>query len=902
MKLNLRKWQGIFGVYSLFLVVSIGIHAFFLYYRLYFNEACCDSMMQVSHFYPFLNQEYGQGNFMWSWKYGLGGDIFSEFLYYFSTSPFFWLTMPLDLANIHDVYQIRMFTSIFKIAIAMIFMYHFLRYMKRTQLSSIVGSLIYGGSIYLIFNSLRFDFMADGMVWLPLLILGFERMIDQKKKGLFVAMVFLVVCSNFYLAFISTVFLYLYAGLKYFLVRDKFQFVDFIKYYLQITLWYVIGVLLSLFALLPAIGAYLNVDRFYYKLEIPLLFEKSFYKEFFFNLFLVPKKVDFVLVLPIMIFLLTLYGFFIKDKQMRKRMIFATFIFALTMFPITYSFFNGLSSIQYRWTYLFIFVLALIIPYILDHLMLEKPHRKMKQYFIVISVLLVVMVLLRPRMVVLKPPSTGYLKQDIIIGALGLLTVGCFFLMHKLPRKVIAVSLVGLLSLNILLTNWILIHDYLGSPRTVKTKQQAFLKVYNQPEDVAMFKELEKEDPAFFRTMWEGIPEFNSPMVYGYRGFSAYNSLISGTVHKFFKKEYNMLQYNTPSLYMNLDNRLYIETVLANKYYVVPKDQSWEPYVNTYLRKDLSWKPYGYTLMKETKKFRVYRNDNALPIGFLYDSIVDRQTFDQLNYAQKDQLLLNAAVVEKGDRSKVKAPVFQTDQLKVQEHIVNKQDIKLKDASLEGDVLKTDLIAELTIPNPFANKLGETLLEIEIKKKDRDGFRVHVGDKLFKNYGEDNTYNYPREKIVFNTGFKQPDHFTIRISDPADDDADSYILKNVSLQFNSLEPFQELVKRKKEQSLQNVSFTSNQVKGEINAAKDGILYLSIPYSKGWKATIDGKRVDPIKVNTTFTGLPITKGEHKIELTYFTPYLLEGAGISFATLLGLIGYFWWERRKKRDSAA
>nr|WP_165873809.1 YfhO family protein [Baia soyae] len=919
MKLNLRKWQGIIGVYSLFLVVSIGIHAFFLYYRMYFNEACCDSMMQVSHFYPFLNQEYGQGNFMWSWKYGLGGDIFSEFLYYFSTSPFFWLTMPLDLANIHDMYQIRIFTSIFKITLAMIFMYHYLRYLKRTQLSSIVGTLIYGGSIYLIFNSLRFDFMADGMVWLPLLILGFERMIDHKKKGLFVAMVFLIVCSNFYLAFISTVFLYLYAGLKYSLIRDTFQFVDFIKYYLRITLWYIVGVLLSLFALLPAIGAYLNVDRFYYKLEIPLFFEKSFYKEFFFNLFLVPKKVDFVLVLPIIIFMLALYGFFIKEKQMRKRMIFATFIFALTMFPITYSFFNGLSSIQYRWTYLFIFVLAQIIPYIVDHLMLEKPHRKMKQYFTLVSILLITMVLLKPKMVKLESKATGigFTKQDFIICAIGLLTVGCFLLLRKLPRKVIAVSLVGLVLLNIFLTNWVLIHEYLGSPQTVKDRQHKFLKSYDQPEDVEMFRDLEKEDPTFFRTMWEGIPEFNAPLVYGYRGFSTYNSLISGTVHNFFKNDYHILQYNTPSLYMNLDNRIYLETVLANKYYVIPKDKYyvipkdpvWDPHP-TYIRGDLSWKQYGYTLMKETKKYKIYRNDNALPIGFLYDSVVDRQTFKQLNNAQKDQLLLHAAVVDTDDRSKINVPVFQTDLLKVKEHAVNKQDIKLKNATLTDDSLETDKDAELIIPNPFAGKLGETLLEIEIKRKDRKGFSLEimqkdpkafgreVTEKKFKSYAEDNTYNYPRKKIVFNTGYNQvADYIKVKIADKG-----SYKLKDLSLQFNSLEGFQELVKQKKEQSLQNVSFTSNQVKGDIKAAKDGVLYLAIPYSKGWKATIDGKRVDPIKVNATFMGLPITKGDHKIELSYFTPNLLVGAGISFVTLLSLIGYFWWERRKKRNSTA
>ncbi|MDQ0416034.1 putative membrane protein YfhO [Croceifilum oryzae] len=907
-KWNPKKWKGALGAYFFFLLVAIGLHAYFLYYNVDFNDVCkCDSRMQIAHFYPFLNQEYSQGNFMWSWNNGLGGDMFSEFIFYFATSPFFWLTMPLDIATIQDAFHIRIFVSMFKVAVAMIFMYHLLRYNKRTQLSSIVGSLIYCGSLYLMFYSLRFDFLADGLVWLPLLILGFERMIDHQKKGMFVGLVFLIVCSNFYLAFCSTVFLYLYAALKYFLIRNEYRWGDFFKYYLQISLWYIVGVLLSLFALLPVIDKYLQIDRFYYKLSIPLFFDWSFYQNLLHQIFLFPEKMEFIIVMPIIVLLLIFYGFLIKEKQVRYRMIFVAFFFILLLLPFTYAFFHGFAGIHYRWLYLFLFVVAQTSAFILDHL-LEKPHRKAKLYFTGIALFLIIMV-------IFKPGITGlpYSRQEFVIGALGLLTIGCFFAMRKLPLKVFAALLIGFMTLNILFTNWLMFEiEFQVDPNEkvepynfkIAQRQQHYLNTYDQPKDVEMFKEIEKEDPTFFRTMWEGIPEFNAPMVYGYRGFSTYNSLLSGTVHSFFKNEYNVLQYNTPSVITNLDNRLYIETALGNKYYVVPKDSSWKPYTYTqvYFREDPSWKPYGYTLIKETKKFKIYRNDYALPIGFLYDSIVDKQTFDKLNFAERDQLLLRAAVVD--NRSKVNLPTFPTNQLQVQEKVITNQDIQLGDqniklekATLKGNVLTAEGGAVLTIPNPFAKKLGESLVEAEIKLIRRDDgktwFRFKANDKMFWDFGKDNMYNYPKKQIVINTGHEQAkDEIRLEFS------PGTYELNRLSLQFNSLEPYPELVKQKREQSLQNVSFDSTHVKGDINAAKDGILYLSIPYSKGWTAKVDGKEVETMKVNSTFVGIPITRGEHKVELSYFTPYLLLGTAISSVTLLGLIGYFWWERNRNR----
>ena len=75
--------------------------------------------------------------------------------------------------------------------------------------------------------------------------------------------------------------------------------------------------------------------------------------------------------------------------------------------------------------------------------------------------------------------------------------------------------------------------------------------------------------------------------------------------------------------------------------------------------------------------------------------------------------------------------------------------------------------------------------------------------------------------------------------------------------------------------------------GNINADKDGILYLAIPYYKGFKICIDGKKSSMKRVGDAVIGLSITQGEHKIVISYFTYGLKSGIVVSLLGLLGII---------------
>lgn len=68
-------------------------------------------------------------------------------------------------------------------------------------------------------------------------------------------------------------------------------------------------------------------------------------------------------------------------------------------------------------------------------------------------------------------------------------------------------------------------------------------------------------------------------------------------------------------------------------------------------------------------------------------------------------------------------------------------------------------------------------------------------------------------------------------------------------------------------------------KYRVFAGKDGVFLTSIPASKGFHVTVDGKEEIPKTALDGLLAVPVTKGEHTIEISYGTKGLLTG-GICF----------------------
>lgn len=69
------------------------------------------------------------------------------------------------------------------------------------------------------------------------------------------------------------------------------------------------------------------------------------------------------------------------------------------------------------------------------------------------------------------------------------------------------------------------------------------------------------------------------------------------------------------------------------------------------------------------------------------------------------------------------------------------------------------------------------------------------------------------------------------------------------------------------------------LKGTIAAAEPGTIFLSIPYDKGWHVKVDGQDVITRKVFGAFTGIDVSAGLHTITMQYMPQGLKMGALIS-----------------------
>ncbi|MBU9727452.1 YfhO family protein [Diplocloster modestus] len=90
------------------------------------------------------------------------------------------------------------------------------------------------------------------------------------------------------------------------------------------------------------------------------------------------------------------------------------------------------------------------------------------------------------------------------------------------------------------------------------------------------------------------------------------------------------------------------------------------------------------------------------------------------------------------------------------------------------------------------------------------------------------------------------------------------------------------------------------LQGTIDLPADSYLATTLPYDQGYTVTVDGRPQPYEKVNTAFVGLPLTKGFHKITITYQAPFKLLGL---ICSLLGFLLFFTllrpWRRRFNRD---
>ena len=150
---------------------------------------------------------------------------------------------------------------------------------------------------------------------------------------------------------------------------------------------------------------------------------------------------------------------------------------------------------------------------------------------------------------------------------------------------------------------------------------------------------------------------------------------------------------------------------------------------------------------------------------------------------------------------------------------------------------------------------------------------------------------------MVNLGYHEDSLKKIEITFPIEG---KYKIDDIKVYSQPMDKYQDYVKKLNKDYLKDIKWENNAISGKTDTSQSKFMCLSIPYSKGWKAYIDGKEVKIYKTNIMFSGVLIPAGKHNIKLRYFTPGLRYGILLSSIAWIALLIYcslkFIYKKRK------
>lgn len=119
--------------------------------------------------------------------------------------------------------------------------------------------------------------------------------------------------------------------------------------------------------------------------------------------------------------------------------------------------------------------------------------------------------------------------------------------------------------------------------------------------------------------------------------------------------------------------------------------------------------------------------------------------------------------------------------------------------------------------------------------------------------------------------------------------------------------YETMLETLSDEQLEVTSYDDSSLSGVIDVQNDGFLLLTIPYSEGFRLTVDGEETELVSVQDALCGVHLTSGRHTIELRYVpegfaVSLLLTAAGlVLFIGELAVTAFFTKCRQKRLETS-
>ncbi len=789
----------------------------------------------------------------WDFSIGEGADILGTFSYYVMGDPITLLCVFVPSKYMYIFYNISIILRLYLAG----FVFSLLCFRFTDNKTAVLGgALSYVFCFWSLFNSVRHIYFLNPMIYFPLVVMGIEKVINNENPLLLTISVLISSISNFYFFYNIVLLTVIYVVVRLIYLYSK-DIKILLNKLLLIFKYSLFGVLIAAVLLLPILNFYLQDSRLSIDFGKHLTYPLNYYLKLP-SMFLSTSR-EYWLCMgyasPVLLALITSIFNWKNNKFINCLNVIGIL---MILFPLFGQIMNGFSYISNKWC----FGLSLLMSYSLTKQWDEIKNLKVIN-FICLALLLGACVVL----------GLGLNLYVPIIIALIFLLVSCFISKNN---KYILIPLI------IICISFNAYNQYSESGSNYASYATTYEEDKNilESSEAYYFSEyIEDKDDSFFRYSGTSITQ-NAAILFNTHSVDYYWSLGNGSISEY-RNIMEVDEYLLQKFY-GYSNNFILNTLANVKYYLTQKDYD-------------GVLPYGFVKIDSFDSYDLYINEYNLPFGYTYEEAISYDDWNKLSTVEKQELLTKQIVIDEGEDN-----IANLSTREVNYEIEEVEGLKIED----NKVVVDSEDAYILIRYDDATD-GEIYLSIKgLKYKDNKNWLKDPNDassisieannvnKYLSIYSNDSRYYNGREDFTFDLGLSSSNN-TIKISFG---EIGIYGFDNIIVSCLPLNEYKEDIEKLKSDTFDELSFDTNTISGTIDLDDDKYLLLTIPYSKGWTAYVDGVETDLLNANVSYTALKLCAGKHEIVLKYSTPYLKEGLIISCVGILLYVVDYLIKKRK------
>ena len=554
---------------------------------------------------------------LFEFNFGEGADVIQAFSGNVIGDPFALFSVFFPERSLAIYYSLFVIIRLYLAGIAFIILCK--TFKKQNNIAMVAGALTYAFCMWSIQNANRHTQFLNFNIYFPLLIVGFENILKQKRPYLYIIMVFVMLSNSAYFSYQVVFFMAVYVVAR--LISLKYEPKKFFITIVSILGYSIIGLGLSAIIFMPVVQNILNDARINQNFANYTFYEPDYYKNLL-KYFITYGQSHQTIMGYSALSLLAIIILFIKTKYKITLKLFFIISVVMVLLPFFGKLLNGGSYIANRW----IWILSLIVSYILTDLWGYFRTFGKKDYLRII--LVVVGYVLISELLAKSVNANLFLQAIIIIDAILLLM---FFNNKEKIEYILLVFTIVSITLN---------SYYLNSPKSGNYVSEAVK--YSEFEKLVFdvpameIKNISSNDTEYYRYTAkkvvkeeeEFVTDKNDSIIAKISSLEQESSLTN----KYLDRVNRNLALNRSNshIWEDLDQKTILNTLSSVKY------------IATY---DKSFVPYGYEYISEKDGYYYYKNKYNLPLVYNYKKYIGENTFNKYNPIEKQELMIDTAAI-----------------------------------------------------------------------------------------------------------------------------------------------------------------------------------------------------------------------------------------------------------------